>query len=455
MTTEPRLSFSKGEDILSYISHALGYWPVDSLVCITMSGNVIGATLRTNLRESDFAAGCATERGMSVAGRTGALGASGNRPSADGLPADWGSGIRASVRGTPPTDLDRYVGEFLCYLAEDKSADGALLAVFGSRDWVEPVRIPQRKMMETLETALARAGKPVKHSWYVGPEHWRSYDCADKDCCGWPGNPVSRITDSALNAELIFRGSTYESGPQMLARDAADPLAKAPRRAISLESEACARLLAGRQCLDEQFRATLEVWELALSGGPAVPDHGTCGFLLASLESVTVRDSVLVLCSVGPQLALEGAAACGLLEPTTVSPARPSGWHPSADELDGLRDIFSAESDCPVHDFGQVLVGQGRSKPDWGRIARATDVLVYLARAGSGESRAAALTMLAWLQWCRGRGTAADSYLVLALAASPGYRLAVLLKELLGTGNVCGWARNRSTAWNPTPGEAA
>ena len=432
MTNEPRLTFSKGQDILSYISHALGYWPADSLVCITMSGNILGATLRTNLLQPRPDAGA---RGRSD--QT-------DRPSPPGQPAQ-----------PAPADLARYVREILRYLAADQAADGVLLAVFGSADWEEPARRPHARMVAAIEAALAGSGRPVKHSWYVGPGHWRSYYCTDPDCCGWPGRPVSEITDSALNAELIFRGSTYESGPQMLARDAAEPLPDEVRSKIATAAAVALQQLAGRACRDTQFRAILEVWESAVSAGSGMPDDATSGYLLASLESVTVRDSVLVLCSVGPQLALEGAALCGLLSPSAGAVVRPPGWSLSPDELAGVRARFSAEADCPADDFGPVLVGQGRSRPDWGRISKASDLLVHLARGGSGDGRAAALTMLAWLQWCRGRGSAADSYLDLALAASPQYRLAVLLQGLLGMGSVCGWARDRSTAWNPTPEEAA
>ncbi len=233
MTNEPRLSFSKGQDILSYISHALGYWPVGQ------------PGLHHHVRQHP--------RG---------------NPSDE--PASAPVVCRCAGRILPPgragrpaaADLAQYVREILRYLAADKGADGVLLAVFGSRDWEEPGRAPYGWMVEAVEGALAASGKPVKHTWYVGPEHWRSYYCTDPQCCGWPGRPVSEITDSALNAELIFRGSSYESGPQTLARDAAEPLPDDVRSRIRTATETALRELAGQQCRDAQFRATLEVWEV-------------------------------------------------------------------------------------------------------------------------------------------------------------------------------------------------
>ena len=53
--------------------------------------------------------------------------------------------------------------------------------------------------------------------------------------------------------------------------------------------------------------------------------------------------------------------------------------------------------------------------------------------------RAAPLTILAWLEWTRGRGTAASGYLDAALAADPEYLLARLFKQLLDGGATPLW----------------
>lgn len=36
-------------DVLSFIGHTLGFWPHESLVCITLANNHVGATLRVDL----------------------------------------------------------------------------------------------------------------------------------------------------------------------------------------------------------------------------------------------------------------------------------------------------------------------------------------------------------------------------------------------------------------------
>ncbi|MCZ2402397.1 DUF4192 family protein [Paenarthrobacter sp. Z7-10] len=241
----------------------------------------------------------------------------------------------------------------------------------------------------------------------------------------------------------------------------------------------------------------MEVWELAMARWPAAPDAAAAGFLLASLESLTVRDAVLVSCSVSVRLAVQGAAACGLPAPITPDVFLPEGWDPTSAEREFLRTKFQAalrksevcfggsasggpatgESEFPgsefrssepgeaefgagefgaaefgagefgAAEFGAVLMGETGNRPDWCRMDVAARLLEYLAEAASGNPQAAALTMLGWISWCRGRASAADGYLRQALNAMPGYRLAGLLRELVGQGNICGWAKRRSTAW--------
>ncbi|BCW05983.1 DUF4192 family protein [Arthrobacter sp. NtRootA1] len=36
-------------DLLSFIGHTLGFWPQESLVCITLDKDKVGATLRIDL----------------------------------------------------------------------------------------------------------------------------------------------------------------------------------------------------------------------------------------------------------------------------------------------------------------------------------------------------------------------------------------------------------------------
>ncbi|MDF2050720.1 DUF4192 family protein [Arthrobacter sp. Cr_A7] len=44
-----KLTITTPSDVLSFIGHTLGFWPQESLVCITLDENSIGATLRIDL----------------------------------------------------------------------------------------------------------------------------------------------------------------------------------------------------------------------------------------------------------------------------------------------------------------------------------------------------------------------------------------------------------------------
>jgi hypothetical protein len=464
MTRDKRLAVSTGEDVLSYIPHALGFWPTNSLVCLTLDGKTVGATLRVDLP--------------------------GARPDASRAPTRASSASRARAGSSGRTDnlagfeaipIEHYVDTVCGYLQSDQRADGVLVAIFDSMDWTLPYHRPYAALLQRLQDSLDKAGTPVRDCWFLGPEHWRHYDCADEGCCGWPGRPLNRISDSWLNTELVYRGSSYRRDASEGIAEALLPLPAPVRAGIARARAGYASRLAGSARQPEQFRASLETWEDALDVWPRTPDVATTAFLLATLENVAVRDAVLVLASVGPRLAYGGAAACGLLESTpqagvTVGSAghsqpvdaargkvprprgldamvvRPDGWQLSPERQHALTARFDVDPASPAHEFGAALVGAGTKRPNWNRMNTADLLLVHLASAGSGTARAAALTMLAWIAWCRGQGSTAHSYLERAVLVRPGYRLAELLLELLGQGQLCGWARSSATAWRPGQG---
>ena len=99
-----------------------------------------------------------------------------------------------------------------------------------------------------------------------------------------------------------------------------------------------------------------------------------------------------------------------------------------------------------VPGYGEVLLGLAPSVPDWRQLASLDRVLVQLGESG-GEAGAAALTGRGWIEWCRGKGSFADALFSRAQEEHPGYRLAVLLAELVNRGTVCGWAARRDSAW--------
>jgi hypothetical protein len=240
MTAPDHLKITGPEDVLGFIPHALGYWPDNSLVAVTVQGTRLGATLRIDLPEP---ARC---RGTALAA------------------------FARTVRG---------------YLEADGDADGTLLAVFSDTPWARRApsgsgaggsgrgasgrgasggwRLPALdRLLRELEATLDQARLPVQDAWLVGERYWRNAHCVDPSCCPPPGRPIEEIRDSQLNAELVFRGSSVGAAPGTGARGV-PPAAGRP--AVLAAEAQWAEEFAGLWSDRTQFNAVLDVWERVLS----------------------------------------------------------------------------------------------------------------------------------------------------------------------------------------------
>ncbi|WP_104164315.1 DUF4192 domain-containing protein [Arthrobacter sp. SX1312] len=440
----PSFVVTSPADILSYIPHALGFMPDESLVVLTTSGRRLGATLRVDL------------------------------PGAGTDPLGFADGV-------------------LSFLQGDVDADGTLIVVYTEEHWERYAPAPRSGLVLTMETVLGTAGLPVRGGWFVGRSGWRDIFCTDEECCPWPGQPLDTVAHSALNAELVFGGSAFDASapdavlraaPSVAARDvpgaaAPDPAVRAVEGARAHYAACCA----GRWTAPGQFRATSALWDAVLPGAggfdvEAEPD--VAGFLLASVESRAVRDFLLASACLGSAAALDGATACGLLasEAWADTPSTaPEGERPgaarvlpevrSAGPLQGAIAALRTDGAGAGGDSGSeatptagpapcgaeallyadVLAGRYSGAIAWGRVDAMSVLLARRAAVSEGESRAAALTMSAWFEYARGRGSRAAVFLDAAEQAVPGYRLARLLHELLRRGGLPAWARSRATAW--------
>ncbi|RAM37609.1 DUF4192 family protein [Arthrobacter globiformis] len=460
MTAPEHLIISGPEDILGYIPHSLGYWPSQSLVAMTMQGKRLVATLRVDLPED--------------CGRRGREG------------------------------FARTVAE---YLLADKEADGTLLVFFddglgdggfgdsfGDDGFFDDGRegaaaLSFRPLLADLECALGLAGMPVRDAWRVGNEYWRNIYCTDSSCCPPPGRPIAEIRDSRLNAEMVYLGSSVGAPPGTPSPGATDIPAADDAVVMATESE-WTLALAGKGNQRAQFDAVLDAWAAALEalspeavpgggvpGGsallaarslPGVPDGGLepelAGFLRASLRVPAWRDAVLVMAAAGRPAAAAGAEAFGIFsageglpvscpplpEPQATASCPEQGQAPSNPNQ-------PAASSCgpdALPGYGEVLLGLSPPVPDWDTLNRLEGLMVELS-CGGGEAKAAALTAAGWIEWCRGKGSFAHASLTRALEASPGYRLAELLSEVVRRGTICGWAGRREAAWQKFGSDAA
>ena len=149
------LTIKTPADVLSFIGHTLGFWPQESLVCITLDTNHIGVTLRVDLPKHD-------------------------------------GGERAYARTVAG------------YLANDTNATSALFAVYTSTSPTAGQDKPYASVIAALTGALAERHITIRDGLLVGDATVSPYDDDPNLNCALP---LSMIDSSEINAELVYRGS--------------------------------------------------------------------------------------------------------------------------------------------------------------------------------------------------------------------------------------------------------
>ena len=414
---EEPLTIRSPEDVLAYIPHALGEWPSESLVAVSVGQGRLGPMLRIP------------------------------------LPAPGGAG------------LGRYAGIIGDHVCSEVEAEGVVLALYTDADWAAVERPPHTRLLAAVGDRLDGSGIPVLDAWIVGPTHWRTVLCSDLTCCPWPGSSVEDLRTGRMGAEMVYRGSAYGQAaiPEPLERLLSPAALSAELRRYRDDP--------GRWWDPLAFTAALAAWDEVL-GGKAAATPERLRLLAVTLARPALRDAVIVAAAADAGTAWRGSrATAGLraIRTAGIPPALPGGVPPAqaAAALSDWRqpsqraDVRNGAVHGPVPGAGgpsdtradsvsgAVLLGQTDSAPDWGRIEQLDRVCRRLAEMEEPEVRAPALSLLGWIQWARGRGGRSMLYLERALSADPDYRLAQLLKRFLDHGELAGWARRGDAAWRP------
>ena len=150
------LTIKSPADVLSFIGHTLGFWPKESLVCITLDNNRVGATLRIDLPKHT------SER----------------------LP---------------------YARTVAGYLSNDAKATSVLFAVYTSTPWHPGQEKPHTATIAALADVLAYHRITIKDGILVGDHTFAQYTLTTNNV---PVIPITATQTSQINAEFIYRGST-------------------------------------------------------------------------------------------------------------------------------------------------------------------------------------------------------------------------------------------------------
>lgn len=143
-------------DLISLIGHSLGYWPRESLVCITLQNSRMGATLRLDL------------------------------PSR-------------------PEHAEIYARKVASHLGSDADATASVFAIFADAPWAVEQRDFFPPLIHELAQQLAEFGMLIRADWIVGPSSFAEYQ--PQTASYGPEVPLQAVQSSCLNAELVFRGA--------------------------------------------------------------------------------------------------------------------------------------------------------------------------------------------------------------------------------------------------------
>jgi hypothetical protein len=319
-----------------------------------------------------------------------------------------------------------YARRFAGYLSSDDRADGSLVFLFRDGADGEGVQDADRQLAVLLDGELAQAGLPVAEAWLVtGGRLWH-VDCPEPAACTSHGADVRGTRTSALNAAFILEGSVVQSEPRTSGLPAAAArMSPELTRAMGdvLGPEAGAQW--AHWCVH-----WLRDWERVLGGHPLPADPDARARLLAGLASVQLRDVLVAAASFTLERAVRGAE-----------------WLQALPE--GVAQVLGAgprEADAVL--YSSVLLAASHRSPDWERIARLRQGCAELLPEAAGTPAAAARSLVAWVEWARGRGSAAGRILLECRDEHPGYALAEVLGEVVDRGILSGWAGRRATSWS-------
>lgn len=290
----------------------------------------------------------------------------------------------------PGRDAAPYVGNVVKCIANDRDATAVVFGIFTHAPWHPGDTRPYEATLESLAGRLSERDITLRDGWFIGESTFTNYLRMTDDA------PVSyaldRITASELNAELVFRGSSIAAGPGfpvpvVAQRDINEEILKHTGRIEAMSPPVAIN------------RARI-LWD-SLLNGTEIPTDDQAAELLADFKFISVRDRLLA-------------------------------------DIPGIDD-----------DMRDLLLGQTRQVPRWGRMDRATEVLLYLYGRADGVHAAPVLTTLGVIQWWEGRGSRAHECFQRALEADPYYRLAQLSDQLVDAGILPPWATDRNAAYQP------
>lgn len=228
-----KLTIKTPSDVLSFIGHTLGFWPQESLVCISLNDDSIGATLRIDLPRQ------------------------------------------------PGQELP-YARTVAHYLTTDTTATSVLFAVYTGEPCELGSAKPHAATIAALTGVLAEQGITIRDGLFVGDTTFSPYD-------GEPGTslalPVTSTQTSAINAEFIYRGSYIQPTDRITLPTTNEAQTKAAAVERHMEAISC-------QPADTALQQGRKLWSEMLDSRN-FPSDEDCHALVANLQFPAIRDRLI------------------------------------------------------------------------------------------------------------------------------------------------------------------
>ncbi|WGW13328.1 DUF4192 domain-containing protein [Saxibacter everestensis] len=374
-STTTAITLREPRDLIAWVPYHLGFRPRDSLVL---------AAVRRTGREFRI-------------GLTARL----------DYPPDTATGLSQAAANAYAHALD-----------PDRQANAVIAIIYSDLN-LEEQGDQAKASARLLEEALETAGREAFDVFWVGEHGWGSLLCDDAACCPARGRPLEQLTDSSVSAQMIFAG-------QVAAASVAEMLELPAVSEARRESVAKAALLAADWRRSEIVQGRHEMWAarsidrwrdaMQRFQNGTEPAASLLGRLAVALCDSWIRDAVLVdIAGWG------GRSGDDEAEPDLVKAVATRGGGPEVTRI------------------AAGIAGALDEPPAESRLRLAERLLRHCAACFDDEHRPPCLTVLAWIEWARGHGSAAGHLLDQALQIDPEYRLAVLMETAVSNALMPAW----------------
>lgn len=402
-----RVQVKTPEDLLAYIQCTLGFRPTNSLVVVAFSQRQLSTVVRCDLPD--------TLQNM--------------------LRSDTPDGVSFLDCGLTESQELQFIhtGRQLGQLMVNEPSTTSLMLIY----LAENVNISDQQALAVAGTANAIItaqfgvqGARVEESWFIHRAQMWHLRCASTTQCTVQGVTIGDPCTTQVFSQLDPHRRTVNQVSPINRRLIFPPQSRTQLHTQTASTQRTASDVT-LHLHPQLVMHWLRHWDEHLTDGPKMLHARHVADLLESLEEPKVRDAILGLACFDMDTTIRGMVA---LEQFPTEVATLTGL------VSNLVDGWMVK-DC--------LKGQSVRSPDWERIGQLERLCHRLLPLSDADSGGVVAGVLVWIEWVRGRGSLALSYVRQARHRFPTEQFLMTLEGLLRQGIVAEWATRVDSAWSP------